>query len=294
MISSQVLLIFFTFCVFLTLQSTTINNEVSNLIDLNQNTVNYSINDSNLINNSLESSKLSKLVSNSTESVSNPQNLLQISSISLLNTQPPSKPSQNCSNQSKNPPTTSILNCTPILSPSIDACVTRKLSQLPVSSNVIEAIRHYSKARELARYLCSSVDMDRELREQFNEIIRGEASMTWRRILCFKSYLMHLNVNGPLVETFDVNLSDFYENNEDCKVEIDQIKMKTLSESDDDECDDDTRRFPMQIYLKIAIIASGNYSDEIKRKERVDYKDFMRKLQEKRLACVVENSLIDE
>ncbi|KAG5666452.1 hypothetical protein PVAND_014480 [Polypedilum vanderplanki] len=159
-------------------------------------------------------------------------------------------------------------------------CIKQKLQEIPSNSN---SLHHYNKARELARYICSATDMDVELREQFNEIIRGSQSMTLEKILCFQSFLLHLNVTGPLVDTFDENLRELYENDDECKREIDVIREKTVN----DDCEGTLR---MEVYLKIAIIASGNYTREIKRAERIKYKENLKKSKEIELACVVEKA----
>jgi len=164
-----------------------------------------------------------------------------------------------------------------------DACVAEKLKDFPNSNP-----RELKKAREIARYLCTT-GIDRDLRVKFNEVINGRGALTTARISCYKSYLLHLNATGPLVMTFDESMRDIFKSNSECQKEIEEINTKCFEESPTSpmNCEVRNKKFLAEAFLKILIIANGNYSIDVRTIEREIYANNLKKIQEQKLKCTV-------
>ncbi|CAG9811028.1 unnamed protein product [Chironomus riparius] len=167
-----------------------------------------------------------------------------------------------------------------------DACVAEKLKETPNLNST-----ELKKAREIARYLCTS-GIDRDLRVKFNEVIRERGALTTARISCYKSYLMHLNASGPLVMTFEEHLRDIFNTKSECQKEIEEINTKCFEESTTSplNCEVRNKKFLAEAFLKILIIANGSYSLEVRNIERENYANHLKKIQNQKLKCTaVEN-----
>ena len=162
-----------------------------------------------------------------------------------------------------------------------DACVAEKLKETPNLNP-----QELKKAREIARYLCTS-GIDRDLRIKFNEVIDGRGALTTARISCYKSYLMHLNATGPLVMTFEKHLRDILNTNSECQKEIEEINTKCFEESTSSptNCEVRNKKFLAEAFLKILIIANGSYSLQVRNIERENYANNLKKIQEQKLKC---------
>lgn len=137
-------------------------------------------------------------------------------------------------------------------------------------SKLIDKGGDYASIYDLARDMCGDSD-DSDLSRYFDSVTKEVSTIydddkVKKSINCLKFHLLKLNASGALIDTFDRNILNTFQSDDDCEAMI-----KVMHDGPaPDNCT--LLAPPFHGYLKAAVLSAvGNYSREIIEAERINF-----------------------